>query len=881
MIKKVLLVITLLFIINKVAFATLLNNSINLDYSNTLIDTYVYTINPNSDFSSSPTLYEIMQPTNGKISRIYMKWTISKLLPDNASPQVVNITSAILSLSKVGTVSCNLAYMSIHGVNNQTWSGITWNNQVCGSTTGIIDETYGCNATEDSNSTISGNTWSFNITNMLSKQLNNNNENFSLVIIVPNELNPPTACGEMLVSSEPYNVTDCKPLIDAQTMQININYTVLPAVYIYSLNINPNYQIIRTPANPINISWYQYTNSSILTSQLNITKPNGVNDTYNIPTSIGYQSLIYNQTNYSLIGNYIATVYIEDSLSNYSISNINFTMNLFHKSITLNNSQLSDVVSVSYDSPDTNYVTNTMLYTGWYYMTGEKYWSFFKYNLSAGPTIYNLINATLILHPFEWAYITDGISDGARVFEVDNDSWNESTITWNNKPTEINNTYESSRNFYAYCIRDSDTNQRWSVLNMLNNSNNGDKQLSIMLNTSSWQYGVNRLYLIHRRRPYQVIYYQHLITAYHSDYYNTNPSVLNLQSSLTNNFKSGQTTTLSYTQDDNFQIEYSEINITKPDSVNDTHELSNTSGSVNYAFSNTSISGIYNATAFVRDTTGETNITGLTFYVYNVPIISNELLVNLSMSNDETNLLNFTCTDWGNYPSACWAKITREDGSTINETGQVYGTNCSIPITTVNQTGDFYIQGYCNDTVNQVANGTNFHGSRVDPVWNELQYPMTIFEGQTKNLTYFSYLTLNNTLSTTYWNKTVTYNFTKIANITSRDSVTYSFTNETEGVVPSYVTVDYVGESYEAIGHVNITSAKGHHNTLELFDNNSNINNYTIATIDFNYAIGGASIYPVQIENGTITLEFNINSSNGLLLSSSIISILSFNKLFD
>lgn len=145
---------------------------------------------------------------------------------------------------------------------------------------------------------------------------------------------------------------------------------------------------------------------------------------------------------------------------------------------------------------------------------------------------------------------------------------------------------------------------------------------------------------------------------------------------------------------------------------------------------------------------------------------------------------------------------------------------------------------------------------------------MTIFEGQTKNLTYFSYLTLNNSLSTTYWNRTQSYNFTKIANITTRDSVTYSFTNETEGVIPSYITYNYYGSSYNEVGHVNITSAEGHYNTIELFDNNSNSNNYLTAILSFDYAVGGASSYPVQIENGTLNIEFNINDSNGIMVLS-------------
>jgi len=705
-------------------------------------------------------------------------------------------------------------------------------------------------------------------------------------------------------------------------------------INITSLTASPNNQIIRNPANIIIISWNQDTENTILISQLNITKPDGINDTYSISTSQGSQSLIYNQTNYSLTGLYTASVYVEDNLGNSSINTTTFNMNLFSKSLTLNNTHIIDVVSVINGSPDSNLVSDTYIYEGWYYMTGGKYWSFFKYNLSSGPTIYNLINATLRLFSAEMGVLS--VHEYVRIYEVNNDSWNQSIITWNNKPTEINHTYESQVDLYKIYLYG--TYQTWNITNMLNNSNNGDKLLSIMMNTSSFY---NTQTFLKQFRNSTNVNYQHLITAYHSDNYNTIPSVYSLSSSLGNNFKANQTTTLSYTQSDNFQIDYSELNITKPDSINDTHELSNTSGSVNYAFANTSIGGIYNTTAFVRDTAGATNITGLTFYVYEVPTVSNELLVNYSMSNEEINFLNYTCTDWGNPPSTCWVKITREDGTTINSTGQVDGINCSVPITAfnigqltqaqcasicnamntydsltcyerelalwynttkwhsgkcsnfgnclfatgindtcymtssdnnfmneVNQTGDFYIQGFCNDTVNQLGVGVIHHGSRVDPSWSESVNPMTIFEGQTKNLTYFSYLTLNNTLSTTYWNRTATYNFTKIANITTRDSVTYSFTNETEGVLPSYVSIDYYGDTYENIGHVNITSIEGHYNTLELFDNNSNSNSYFALELDFNNAIGGASSYPVMIENGTINLEFNINDSNGLMLLS-------------
>lgn len=493
-----------------------------------------------------------------------------------------------------------------------------------------------------------------------------------------------------------------KVLLVITLLFINIGVVLAQPINITLVTANPNNQIIRNPVNIITISWDQNTENTILISQLNITKPDGINDTYSISTSQGSQSLIYNQTNYSLTGLYTASVYVEDDLGNSTINTTTFNMNLMSKSLTFNNSQITDVVSVNNLSADSNLVSDTYIYEGWYYMTGGKYWSFFKYNLSAGPIIYKLINATLRLMSAEMAVLN--VHEYVRIYEVNNDSWSQSIITWNNKPTEINNTYESQVDLYQIYLYGN--YQTWNITNMLNNSNNGDKLLSIMMNTSSFY---NTQTYLKQFRNSTNINYQHIITAYHSDNYNTNPSVYNLQSSLSNNFKVSQSTTLSYTQSDNFQIDYSELNITKPDSINDTNELGNTSGSVNYAFSNTSISGIYNATAFVRDTAGETNITGLTFYVYNVPLVSNETLVNYSMSNEEINYLNYTCTDWGNPPSNCWAKITREDGTIINSTGKVDGINCSIPITAfnINQLLQTQCQSICNWLNTQGSGYTN------------------------------------------------------------------------------------------------------------------------------------------------------------------------------
>ncbi|WP_245610465.1 CBM96 family carbohydrate-binding protein [Thermococcus celericrescens] len=91
----------------------------------------------------------------------------------------------------------------------------------------------------------------------------------------------------------------------------------------------------------------------------------------------------------------------------------------------------TDDAYVNDASPDTNYGTESRLYVGTYYSDGSNYRSYLKFDLSGLPEGAVITSARLYVYTYYGAY---GTPVNISVCSVDDDSWSETSITWNTKP---------------------------------------------------------------------------------------------------------------------------------------------------------------------------------------------------------------------------------------------------------------------------------------------------------------------------------------------------------------------------------------------------------------------------------------------------------------
>jgi len=127
-----------------------------------------------------------------------------------------------------------------------------------------------------------------------------------------------------------------------------------------------------------------------------------------------------------LADNYILTV------SNNILPSWNPTLHnaITHSPLTVDLLPIDDAYVGDLNS-GTNYGTSGRLYVGTYYLTGENQGAFLKFDLS-GISAGSTINSAAL-----YAYDHNGTYDDSITIDalrVDNDDWDESTITWNNAP---------------------------------------------------------------------------------------------------------------------------------------------------------------------------------------------------------------------------------------------------------------------------------------------------------------------------------------------------------------------------------------------------------------------------------------------------------------
>ncbi len=91
----------------------------------------------------------------------------------------------------------------------------------------------------------------------------------------------------------------------------------------------------------------------------------------------------------------------------------------------------NDAHVVDGGSKNNNYGTNSTMCVGTYYATGENERAFLKFDLSEIPAGSTVNSATLNAYDYNGTY-EDNIIISAMC--VDNDNWDENTITWNNAP---------------------------------------------------------------------------------------------------------------------------------------------------------------------------------------------------------------------------------------------------------------------------------------------------------------------------------------------------------------------------------------------------------------------------------------------------------------
>jgi len=89
--------------------------------------------------------------------------------------------------------------------------------------------------------------------------------------------------------------------------------------------------------------------------------------------------------------------------------------------------------SVEEGNPSTNYGGGTGLYSR--KSTGNNKYAFVKFDFSAIPAGSLITSATAYFYHY-YNYPTDGGLTDAGIYELDDDSWVESAVTWSNKPAE-------------------------------------------------------------------------------------------------------------------------------------------------------------------------------------------------------------------------------------------------------------------------------------------------------------------------------------------------------------------------------------------------------------------------------------------------------------
>ena len=124
---------------------------------------------------------------------------------------------------------------------------------------------------------------------------------------------------------------------------------------------------------------------------------------------------------------------------------------------------------VDEENPDINYgISNIKLITD-NYNTGKKY-SYLKFDISTIPSEMIITSANLYL----WCYARQG-GGYTRIYaySVENDDWNESTITWNNRPGAVTLLSEHSGDTLAWW--------NWDVKAFVESEHGGDKTVSLCL----------------------------------------------------------------------------------------------------------------------------------------------------------------------------------------------------------------------------------------------------------------------------------------------------------------------------------------------------------------------------------------------------------------
>ncbi|NJE55353.1 DUF4350 domain-containing protein [Thermococcus sp. 21S9] len=91
----------------------------------------------------------------------------------------------------------------------------------------------------------------------------------------------------------------------------------------------------------------------------------------------------------------------------------------------------TDDAYVKSTTPDTNYGSSYNLYVGTYYRDHGNERAYLKFDLSSIPPGAVIVSATLHLYTY-WGTYAQPIN--VSVYAVENDSWSEDTITWDNKP---------------------------------------------------------------------------------------------------------------------------------------------------------------------------------------------------------------------------------------------------------------------------------------------------------------------------------------------------------------------------------------------------------------------------------------------------------------
>jgi len=335
------------------------------------------------------------------------------------------------------------------------------------------------------------------------------------------------------------------------------------------------------------------------------------------------------------------------------------------------NTENLDDAFVNLGSPNTNYGTEDEFNGVWAEDPGyTEYWFYLKFNFSDIPDDATIQSAEFL------AYIDncEGVG-GTHILSRADSDWDEGTLTWNNKPSIIED----------LTLATQDTDDTWtnhSISNTTIQNILSDKNITLVMWVNATHQGGcyyrSKEHATASTRPYLNITYT---SAF--------PNILIVYPQNNSNHTSPNV---------NINYTVSDLDLQACWYSNDTMTLNTTITCGENITSITWSEGWHNVTIWANDTDNNQNSSSVTFFVDTLPPTLSIIYPtpNLNISFNESINLNFSVSDSGVGLDSCWFSL------------DLGITNITIPSclnTTFNSSfGAQIINLYANDSLNNLAN---------------------------------------------------------------------------------------------------------------------------------------------------------------------------------